>query len=143
FQGLLAKLAGAKVSQSSVIYDSDGKTTGPTGGETAFLVDFGTSVSVTALQLKTSTYRITLVLPWLGMDFSPRAAYPSPGGANPQAPAPDGTGETRIGLPGVETSKLLVQVKGTSLPSAAQFPQQCRLTTGTYPTNVNASPDRR
>src|SRR5438132_7978731 len=46
FQGLLAKLAGAKVSQSSVIYDSDGKTTGPTGGETAFLVDFGTSVSV-------------------------------------------------------------------------------------------------
>src|SRR5689334_11271338 len=75
FHGRLGDLAGTRVSESSVTYDSDGAAGASAGGATrAFVVDFGRPVSVRDLQVSTGS--ITFVLPWLGTDFNPVAAYP-------------------------------------------------------------------
>jgi hypothetical protein len=139
FYGKLKLLQGAKVSASPVIYSNDGVQTGPTTAEQAYIVDFGGSRSVLELEMLGSGAGISLVLPWLGMDFSPRASYPAPSGGGTPVPIPDGDASSYLGLTGVETAKLFIQLKGSGLPTAEQFGDRCRITTGTYPTNVKAS----
>jgi hypothetical protein len=138
FQGLVGDLAGARVSASRVVYGA-GMATGPPSDATrAYVVDFGTPVSVVALGTLVKGAAITLVLPWLGMDFSSRPAYP--GGT---ASGPDPSGSWSVGLTGVETAKILVQLDGSGLPGEAAFARACRIATASLPTNVTASVNGR
>ena len=139
FHGMLKDLAGAQTTPSPVVYDSNGMPGPPQQGTQAFIVDFGVAVSVLSLEVEgPAAVSITLVLPWLGTDFSPNAAYPA-SAAQPPVPRPDPQGgSSSVGLTGVETPKLLVQLAGSTIPSD-QFPQRCRISTGTYPSNVRAS----
>jgi hypothetical protein len=140
FRGTLDHLAGAKVTESPVQYNANGAP-GSVTGQRAYIVDFGASLSVLSLNMidpgLTGTIPgIVLVLPWLGTDFSPKAAYGA-GQGNPPMPVPT-TASLVVGLPGIESTKLLIQVNGNSL-AAADFAAHCRVTLGTYPTNVRAS----
>jgi hypothetical protein len=140
FRGTLDHLAGAKVTESPVRYDGNGAP-GSVGGQRAYIVDFGASLSVLSLNMidpgLTGTIPgIVLVLPWLGTDFSPKAAYGAEQGNRP-LPVPT-TASTVVGLPGIESTKLLIQVDGNSL-AAGDFAAHCRVTLGTYPANVRAS----
>ena len=138
FHGKLQNLQGTKVSESPVVFTSTGKQAS-SAQTMAYIVDFGRIVSVMKLEMPASGPAITLVLPWLGTDFSPTPAFGNaPSGAG-QTATPVATGKTAVGLTGVETLKLLVQLQGSGLPSAADFPARCVITTGTYPTNVKAS----
>jgi len=140
FRGTLDHLAGAKVTESPVQYTANGSP-GSVSGRRAYIVDFGASLSVLSLNMidpgQTGTIPgIVLVLTWLGTDFSPKAAYGA-GQTNPPLPVPT-TASSAVGLPGIESTKLLIQVDGASL-SADDFAAHCRVTLGTYPTNVRAS----
>ncbi len=138
FHGKIKNLEGAKISESPVVFTATGKQA--TDAQTkAYIVDFGRIVSVMKLEMPVSGPAITMVLPWLGTDFSPTPSFGNPPSGAGKAPTPDTTGESTVGLTGVETLKLLVQLKGSNLPSVSDFPSQCTITTGTYPTNVKAS----
>ena len=138
FHGKLQNLQGTKVSESPVVFTSTGKQAS-SAQTMAYIVDFGRIVSVMKLEMPASGPAITLVLPWLGTDFSPTPAFGNaPSGAR-QTATPVATGKTAVGFTGVETLKLLVQLQGSGLPSASDFPARCVITTGTYPTNVKAS----
>ena len=137
FRGTLDHLAGAKVTESPVVYGGNGA---PGGTGKAYIVDFGVSLSVLELHMidpdRSGVPGITLVLPWLGTDFSPKAVF----GAqpdNPPLPVPT-NGSVTVGLPGIESTKLLVQVDGTTL-TADTFATHCRINLATFPTNVRAS----
>ena len=147
FKGTLDHLAGAKVTVSPVAYDADGSA-GPVGGQPAYIVDFGVSLSVLNLDMidpdRTGGIPgIVLVLPWLGTDFSPKAVFGAPPGS-PPLPVPTSS-SLSVGLPGIETTKLLVQVAATGrAPLAAPgFAAHCRIALATYPTNVKASLNSR
>lgn len=139
FAGKLRYLKGAKVTPSPVAYDTSGKSGGT---DTAFIVDFTGIRSVMQLGLDPAVGAITLVLPWLGTDFSGKAAYPvtdpvSPGQFLPRA---DASGDDVVAFTGVETMKLLVQVKAKSASLGAdQFADACLIASATYPSNVKAS----
>jgi hypothetical protein len=137
FHGKLADLSGATVTTSPTAFASDGIPGPPTAGQRAFILDFGVPVSVLSLETGSAS-PITLVLPWLGTDFSPRSAYPASAPSPTPAPRPHPTGASSVGFTGIEATKLLVQVGGPP-SSVADFTNQCRITTGTYPTNVRAS----
>jgi hypothetical protein len=135
FRGRVGDLAGARVTESSVTYDSDGTAGAAVGGATrAFVVDFGRPVSVRDLQVSPGS--ITFVLPWLGTDFNPVAAYP----AGKKKP---GTATGHAALTGLETQKLLVQLSGASSYTEANFAERCTITTGTVPANLRASVNGR
>ncbi len=145
FKGTLDHLAGAKVTTSPVAYDSHGSA-GPPDGQYAYIVDFGVSLSVLNLDMidpegTGGIPGIVLVLPWLGTDFSPKAVFGAPPGWSP-APVPASSSSLRVGLPGIETTKLLVQVDANTL-GAPDFAEHCRIALATYPTNVKASLDNR
>lgn len=139
YAGKLRYLKGAKVTPSPVSYKTDG-TAGST--DKGFIVDFTGIRSVMQLGLPTEAGKITLVLPWLGTDFSSKAAYPvtdpvSPGQFLPKAHA---SGDDVVAFTGVETMKLLVQVQAKSASLGAdQFADACLIATATYPSNVKAS----
>lgn len=139
FHGLLENLAGARSNPSPVVYDSNGAPQSSVSGQDAFIIDFGVSVSLLGLELTDpNAPDITLVLPWLGTDFSPRSAFP-PAPAQFPLPVPATTNlSPGVALTGVETTKVLVQYTGTTIDPAG-FPHRCRITTGTFPTNVKAS----
>jgi hypothetical protein len=125
FHGLLANLAGARVMAASVIYGTSGTTSAPTSAVKALIVDFGRPVSV--LDLRVTGGEITLVLPWLGIDF-----------AKTNGPS---AGVSHARLSGLETQKLFVQVTGSL--NATSFGSHCTITTGTVPANVRASVNGR
>ncbi len=138
FHGKLEHLEGAKVTESPVVFTANDKQA--TAAQTkAYLVDFGRIVSVMKLEMAAPGPAITLVLPWLGTDFSPTPAFGNAPASAGKTPTPDTTGKATVGLTGMETLKLLVQLKGSNMPSASEFSSQCTITTGTYPTNVKAS----
>lgn len=127
FHGRIANLQGARVTASPVIR-SGLERIAPTGNQHAFIVDFGRSVSVLGLQLaKTGT--IALVVPWMGTDFARDAVYVRPTNL---------IGGHDVGLSGLETTKLLVQLTGGPTSESA-FAGECVITTGTLPANVRAS----
>lgn len=136
FQGKLKFLKGVKVTPSPVIYRADGKPKSPTGTEQAFIVDFGGLRSILKLEIANEKGLITLVLPWMGTEFSPKPIYPP----TASGPIPHTDGTEVVGLTGVETTKLLVQIiaSGATL-TEADFLDHCRITTATYPSNVKAS----
>ena len=141
FKGTLNHLAGAKVTASPVAYDSHGSA-GQPGGQPAYIVDFGVSLSVLNLDMidpqgMGGIPGIVLVLPWLGTDFSPKAAFGAPPTWLP-LPVPASSSSWNVGLPGIETTKLLIQVDSTGL-DAPGFAAHCRIALATYPTNVKAS----
>ena len=133
FQGLLSNLSGATATVSPVVYELTGKPGNGPSGDRAFIVDFGGLRSVLALSVKDAG--ISLILPWLGNDFSDKPIF--------TAGATLTEGSSRVGLTGLETTKLLVQVRGSSLPTAADFAERCRIRTGTLPTNLRASVNGR
>ena len=139
FQGALRNLKGARVTASPVAYDSQGVAqTAPLSGAAAFIIDFGAVISI--LELRSAAQAIKLVLPWLGTEFSSKPLHPVPASAGPFAPKPDTQGKVKVALPGVETSKLLVQVaSGGTVPTADAFAEACEITTDTPPRNVRAS----
>jgi hypothetical protein len=144
FKGTLAHLAGAKVTVSPVAYGKDGSA-GPVGAQSAYIVDFGVSLSVLNLDMidpdgTGGIPGIVLVLPWLGTDFSPKAAFGGPPGS-PPLPVPVPSSSRSVGLPGIETTKLLVQVD-TKL-DAPLFAAHCRIALATYPASVKASLNNR
>ena len=122
FHGRIANLQGARVTASPVIR-SDKANVEPTSTEQAFIVDFGRSISVLGLRLAEDG-TISLVVPWMGTDFAPDAVHK--GAGNDAA------------LSGLETTKLLVQVKNCTATEAT-FAGLCTITTGTPPSNVRAS----
>jgi hypothetical protein len=136
FHGLIQSLAGATVLASPVVYTNSG-TANPSSSTKAYIVDFAGSRSVLGVSTAISGARITLVLPWMGTDFGPKAAYGTGSATTP--PAPDATGTTFVHLTGLETMKLFVQLSGSSLPDPDGFAAQSRITTGTFPSNVRAS----
>ena len=147
FKGTLDHLAGAKVTASPVAYGGDGSA-GPPGGQPAYIVDFGVSLSVLNLDMidpdgTGGIPGIVLVLPWLGTDFSPKAVFGAPPGS-PPLPIP-ASPSLSVGLPGIETTKLLVQVAATRRArlAAPGFAAHCRIALATYPTNVKASLNSR
>jgi hypothetical protein len=145
FSGTLDHLTGAKVTASPVAYGGDG-TAGPASDHPAYIVDFGVSLSVLKLDMigsigKGGVPGIVLVLPWLGTDFSPKAVFGAPPGS-PPLPVPATSASHVVGFPGIETTKLLVQLGATGL-DANDFAAHCRITLGTYPTNVKASLNSR
>jgi hypothetical protein len=133
FQGLLSNLSGATATVSPVVYELTGKPGNGPSGDRAFIVDFGGLRSVLALSVKDAG--ISLVLPWLGNDFSDKPIF--------TAATTLVDGSSRVGLTGIETTKLLIQVRGSSLPNAADFAGRCRIRTGTLPTNLRASVNGR
>ena len=139
FCGKLKFLRGAKVMLSPVVYNADGMAVPPSGNERAFIVDFTGVRSLLSLDIPTSKGSITLVLSWMGIEFNPKALYGaaiSAGG--PVLPKKHATGTAVVNLSGVETSKVLVQVTGTTLDETS-FPEHCRISTATFPSNVKAS----
>jgi hypothetical protein len=145
FKGTLNHLADAKVTASPVAYDSNGSA-GRVGGQPAYIVDFGVSLSVLNLDMIDPAGAggipgIVLVLPWLGTDFSPKAVFGAPPGS-PPLPVPASSSSHHVGLPGIETTKLLVQVDAKGL-DAPGFAAHCRIALATYPTNVKASLNNR
>ena len=145
FKGTLDHLAGAKVTISPVAYGSHGSA-GPPGGQPAYIVDFGVSLSVLNLDMigpdgTGGIPGIVLVLPWLGTDFSPKAVFGAPPGS-PPSPVPASSSSHSVGLPGIETTKLLVQVDAKGL-DAPGFAAHCRIALATYPANVKASMNNR
>lgn len=139
FAGKLRYLKGAKVTPSPVVYGTDGKVG---GSDQSFIVDFTGVRSILRLGLDPAAGSITLVLPWLGTDFSNKAAYPvtdpvSPGQFLPKA---DANGSDVVAFTGMETMKVLVQLQASSkLLSVEQFIDTCLIATTTYPSNVKAS----
>src|SRR5579884_1941488 len=107
FTGLLQYLAGANVTRSPVVYDSDGAQTNSVSGQQAFIVAFTGTISLLGLQMK-SRGTITLVLPWLGAAFASSSAYPAG-----QTSAVPGPGAASVGFAAIETTKLLIQVAPT------------------------------
>jgi len=145
FKGTLDHLAGAKVTASPVAYSSRGSA-GPAGAQAAYIVDFGVTLSVLNLDMidldgRARVPGIVLVLPWLGTDFSPKAAFGAPPGSLP-LPVPASSSSHSVGLPGIETAKLLVQVDSAGL-DAPGFAARCRIALATYPANVKASLNSR
>ena len=143
FTGTLDHLAGAKVTASPVAYGSDG-TAQPPGRQLAYIVDFGVSLSVLNLDMidpdgTGAIPGIVLVLPWLGTSFSPKPVFPASVGSVLPIPA---SPALHVGLPGIETTKLLVQVDTTRLDPSG-FAAHCRITLATYPANVKASLNSR
>jgi hypothetical protein len=137
FEGWLAFLKGAKVIASPVIYDLEGQAQAP-ADELAFILDFTGIRSLLGLQIDNSGL-ITLVLSWMGTEFSPKALYPvTPPISGQFLPKRDEMGTAVVNLSGVETSKVLVQVKDTKL-NPTTFSQHCWISTATYPSNVKAS----
>jgi hypothetical protein len=139
FGGLLKNLKGAKVTASPVIYNTEGQTDDPSSSEKAFLIDFSGIRSILKLKLPTGKGLMTLVLPWLGTEFSPRPAFggqKTSGGVTRSVPDIDG--RSVVGLTGIETTKLLVQLSDTNL-DASTFANFCQILTATYPSNVKAS----
>jgi hypothetical protein len=145
FKGTLDHLAGAKVTVSPVAYRMDGSA-GPVGAQLAYIVDFGVSLSVLNLDMIDPNGTggipgIVLVLPWLGTDFSPKAVFGAPS-SSPPLPVPASSSSRSVGVPGIETTKLLVQVDTTKLDTPG-FAAHCRIALATYPTNVKASLNSR
>lgn len=139
FGGLLKNLQGAKVTASPVIYDTTGQPVDPSSAEQAFIIDFSGIRSILKLKLPSTKGVMTLVLPWLGTEFSPRPAFGgqlTTGGVT--RPVPDSSGKTVVGLTGIETTKLLVQVASAKV-DASTFANFCQILTATYPSNVKAS----
>lgn len=137
FEGWLEFLKGAKVIASPVIYDSVGQAQAPSD-ELAFILDFTGIRSLLGLQIDNPGL-ITLVLSWMGTEFSPKALYPvTPPMSGQFLPKRDEMGTAVVNLSGVETSKVLVQIKDTILDPTT-FSQHCWISTATYPSNVKAS----
>jgi hypothetical protein len=136
FQGLLEHLSGVNVTKSPVQYGSDGSPQASVAGQQAFIVDFTGIRTVLKLNL-VSLGNITLVLPWLGIQFSDKSAYPA---AADNGTVPSTSGDATIGFSGFDTTKLLIQVKWSGkAPSVADFLAGCRIVTGTFPGNLKAS----
>jgi hypothetical protein len=126
FHGRIAKLQGARVTASPLIRVA--KTNVPaTATERAFIADFGRSISVLGLEL-VGGGTISLVVPWMGTDFAADSIYQR--GAL--------VGGVEVGLSGLETTKLLIQVNGSSV-TPENFGSNCIIRTGTLPSNVRAS----
>jgi hypothetical protein len=142
FHGLLKYLSGANVAASPVTYDSNGSPQSSVSGQQAFLIDFTGIRSVLGLSMQ-SLGSITLVLPWAGTEFASKATYPVPSGAGPFSPIPDDSGKASVGFAGLDTVKLLVQVKSASALTVDSFSGDCRLVTGTFPSNLKASINQR
>jgi hypothetical protein len=122
------------VLESPVVYSAVGVADAHSGSR-AYIVDFGGTRSVLRLAMAGAGRFITLVLPWMGTDFGPNAVYP----VGSEVGAALSSGSSIVDLTGIETTKLLIQVAGSSLPTPAQFAGQCGISTGTFPTNVRAS----
>ncbi len=142
FHGLLKYLNGANITASPVAYDSAGKQQSSVSGQHAFLVDFTGMRTVLGLKMH-SLGSITLVLPWAGTGFSDKPAYPAPSGPGPFSPMPDTDGTPSVGFAGMDTVKLLVQVKSGSAITVDSFSGDCRIVTGTFPSNVKVSINQR
>jgi len=146
FKGTLDHLAGAKVTASPVAYNSQGSA-GPPDGQLAYIVDFGVSLSVLNLDMidpqgTGGIPGIVLVLPWLGTDFAPKAAFGAKSVPSPPLPVPASPSSLSVGLPGLETTKLFIQVDGKGLDGPG-FAAHCRIALATYPANVKASVNSR
>jgi hypothetical protein len=139
FCGKLEFLRGAKVMLSPVVYNADGIAVPPAGNERAFIVDFTGIRSLLSLDIPEGQGSINLVLSWMGTEFNPKALYGAAITAGgPVLPKKHATGTTIVILSGVETSKVLVQVTGTTFDEIT-FTKNCRVSTATFPSNVKAS----
>jgi len=143
FSGRLKFFKGIKVTASPVVYNADGQPEAPVmKGEQAFILDFTGMRSVLRLELLNNKGKFTLVLPWLGTDFSPKSLYPispsSPGGM--ALPLPDSVGASVVRFVGVETTKLFIQLAPTgNALKETEMLEHCRIATATHPSNVKAS----
>lgn len=111
YKGKLRNFAGASVRASGIEYSTnDGTITQPDSDPPkAFIIDFGGMRKVSALQitdtLSAESIVITLVLPWMGIEFGEKPLFP----LNKEAPELDETGKTLVNFPETETAKLFIQ----------------------------------
>ena len=142
YYGRLSNLQDVVVTVNSVVYPNKDAPTTPAIGEKTFVIDFGTMTTLYALSLKGNGL-ITLVLPWLGTAFSPTPLYPLPTTVVTSVPSPvqtDKNGAEVVSFSGIDTTKLLVQVRPKKkLMSTDNFSAACLLRTGTAPENISAS----
>jgi hypothetical protein len=158
FQGKLSLLKGVKVLLSPVVYDATGSAVAasPSVNERAFIVDFMGVRSLLSLQILANDWVITLALSWMGTEFASKALYPvtDPTTNGRFLPKENVTGTPVVNFSGIETSKLLVQVRRkdprvismtadlrvrTTFLDETNFSENCQISTATYPSNVKAS----
>src|SRR4051812_16766790 len=143
FHGRLKNFSGVTIAESPVGYDTAGAQQSPgNGSQRAFILDFGGLPSLLRLTIDASKANITLLLPWMGTGFADKSVYPPPtdDGWNQFKPKRDPTGKTSVGIPALDTQKLLVQVqpKSGSAFSGDDLNEYLGLTTATFPSNVKA-----
>lgn len=147
YKGKLRNFAGASVRASGIEYSTgEVPTQLDSDPPKAFIIDFGGMRKVSALQitdtLSAESIVITLVLPWMGIEFGEKPLFP----LNKEAPELDATGKTLVNFPETETAKLFIQLsKNISEPTedgrkiVDEIMDSLVITSNTYPLNVRVA----
>jgi len=112
YSGPLRTFSGASVRASGIEYSTGvAPTQLDSDSNKAFVIDFGGMRKVSALQITdtlNAKLKITLVLPWMGIEFGEKPLYPF----NKKEFDPGSPGKTLVNFPETETAKLFVQLSG-------------------------------
>lgn len=146
YSGMVRNFSGVSVRTSSIVYATDGAISQlDSDSKKAFVIDFGGMRKVSALQITdtlNAKLKITLVLPWMGIEFGEKPLYPF----NKDKPKADSTGKTLVNFPETETAKLFIQFSKNISELQAGDPaiideilDSVVITSNTYPLNVRAA----